>query len=77
MNSLLSGEKIQSSPSTGLSETEGEKQSKTPHESIDLIHQLSLKITDPIVATHSNAASSSGGQQAAFEAVATQHERYM
>lgn len=77
MNSPQSGERIQSSPSAGLSETEREKQSKTRHEGIDLLNQLNLKITHPIVATHSNAASSSGGQQAAFEAVATQHENHM
>lgn len=77
MNSPRSGERIQSSPSAGLSETEREKQSKTLHEGIDLLNQVNLKITHPIVATHSNAASSSGGQQAAFEAVATQHENYM
>ncbi len=77
MNSPLSGERIRSSPSAGLIETKREKQSKTLHGGIDLLNQLNLKITHPIVATHSNAASSSGGQQAAFQAVATQWENYM
>lgn len=81
MNSPLSGERTESFPSAGLSETERhrerEKQSQTLYKSIDLIHQLHLTITHPVLATHSNAASSSWGQQAAFEAAATQHENYM
>lgn len=63
---------MKSSPSAGLSETEGERD--TVYKSIDLIHQLNLKTTHPILTTHSSAASSSGGQQAASEAAATQHE---
>ncbi len=52
------------------------KASEALYESTDLINQVNLKITHPILETHSNAASSSGGLQAASEAGATQPESY-